>query len=122
MPTLFTERLPLAQVFANLISNGIKHNPRRDGQIVISVTEHTDFYEFTVTDNGLGIAPEFHEKVFVMFQTLEPRDTVENTGVGLAIVKKIIEDKGGTISLESDLGQGATFRFTWSKRLMGQGD
>ncbi|HAA29820.1 MAG TPA: histidine kinase [Cyanobacteria bacterium UBA8553] len=121
MPTLFTERLPLAQVFANLISNGIKHNPRRDGQIVISVTHKTDFYEFTVTDNGLGIAPEFLEKVFVMFQTLEAPDTVENTGVGLAIVKKIIEDKGGTISLESNLGQGATFRFTWPKQLMGQG-
>lgn len=121
MPTLITEQLPLEQVFANLISNGIKHNSRRDGQIVISVTEKTDFYEFAVADNGPGIAPEFHEKVFVMFQTLEPRDKVENTGVGLAIVKKIIDDKGGTISLESEQGQGATFRFTWPKQLMGQG-
>ena len=119
MPTLITERLPLEQVFANLISNGIKHNHRSDGQIVISVAEQTDFYEFFVADNGPGIAPEFHEKVFVMFQTLKARDTVENTGVGLAIVKKIIEDKGGTISLDSDLGQGATFRFTWSKQLQG---
>lgn len=121
MPTLITERLPLEQVFANLISNGIKHNPRRDGQIVISVMEQTEFYEFAIADNGPGIAPEYHEKVFVMFQTLEARDTVENTGVGLAIVKKIIEDKGGTISLESALSQGATFRFTWPKQLIGQG-
>ncbi len=121
MPTLMTERLPLEQVFANLISNGIKHNNRPDGQIVISVAEQTDFYEFAVADNGRGIAPEFHEKVFVIFQTLEARDKVENTGVGLAIVKKIIEDKRGTIYLESQLGRGATFRFTWPKQPMGRG-
>jgi len=121
MPMLMTERLPLEQVFANLISNGIKHNHRPDGQIVISVEEQTDFYEFAVADNGPGIAPEFHDKVFVIFQTLQPRDTVENTGVGLAIVKKIIEDKGGTIALESQPNQGATFRFTWPKQSMGRG-
>ena len=119
MPTLITERLPLEQVFANLISNGIKHNHRPDGQIVISVEDQTDFYEFAVADNGPGIPPEFHEKVFVMFQTLQARDTVENTGVGLAIVKKIIEDQGGTISLKSERDQGATFRFTWAKQPMG---
>ena len=118
MPTLWIERVPLAQVFANLISNGIKHNHRTDGQIVISANEQTDDYEFAVSDNGPGIAPEFHEKVFVMFQTLESRDQAENTGVGLAIVKKIIEDKGGTISLESNRGQGATFRFRWPKHPM----
>ena len=121
MPTLITERLPLEQVFANLISNGIKHNHRPDGQIVISVEDQPDFYEFAVADNGPGIPPEFHEKVFVMFQTLQARDTVENTGVGLAIVKKIIEDQGGTISLKSERDQGATFRFTWAKQPMGQG-
>lgn len=118
MPTLWTEQLPLEQVFANLISNGIKHHPRPDGQIVISVQEYAHYYEFAVTDNGLGIAPEFHDKVFVMFQTLEPRDKVDNTGVGLAIVKKIIEDKGGTITVESARNQGATFRFTWPKQPM----
>lgn len=121
MPTLWTERLPLQQVFANLISNGIKHNLRLDGRLVIRATEQTDFYEFSVADNGAGIAPEFHEKVFVMFQTLEARDKVENTGVGLAIVKKIIEDKGGTISLNSEEGKGATFHFTWPKHPMERG-
>jgi PAS domain S-box-containing protein len=121
MPTLWTQRLPLEQVFANLISNGIKHNPQRNGRIAIWVAEQTDFYEFAVADNGSGIAPEFHEKVFVIFQTLEARDKVENTGVGLAIVKKIIEDKGGTISLDSDQGRGATFRFTWPKYPMERG-
>jgi|GEM_PF-753274 len=120
MPKLITERLPLAQVFANLISNGIKHNHCPDGQIVISAAEKNDFYEFTIADNGPGIAPEFKEKVFVIFQTLEARDKLENTGVGLAIVKKIIEDKGGKIYLESQRSQGATFRFTWPKQLMEQ--
>jgi PAS domain S-box-containing protein len=121
MPTLWTERLPLEQVFSNLISNGIKHNHRPNGQLVISVEEQTNFYEFIVADNGSGIAPEFHEKVFVMFQTLTSPDKTENSGVGLAIVKKIIEDKGGTISLESEPGQGARFRFTWPKPPMEKG-
>ncbi|HEY9609908.1 PAS domain S-box protein [Allocoleopsis sp.] len=118
MPTLWTERVPLEQVFANLISNAIKYNHRPDGHIVISANEQTDGYEFAVSDNGPGIAPEFHEKVFVIFQTLEPRDKVESTGVGLAIVKKIIDDKDGTLSLESEPGQGSTFRFTWPKKPM----
>lgn len=115
MPTLITERLLLEQVFANLISNAIKHNKRKQGQVVISVKEQTDFYEFAVADDGAGIAPEFHEKVFQIFQTLEARDKAENTGVGLAIVKKIIEDKGGKIYLDSQLDQGAKFYFTWPK-------
>ncbi|NET55619.1 MAG: PAS domain S-box protein [Symploca sp. SIO2E6] len=120
MPRFITERLPLEQVFANLISNAIKHNHHSHGKVVIYLAETTDCYEFAIADNGPGIAPEFHERIFVMFQTLEARDKVENTGVGLAIVKKIIEDKGGTISLESQRAQGATFRFTWPKQSMEQ--
>lgn len=115
MPTLLTERLPLEQVFTNLIGNAIKHNPQMDGQVTISVQNLEDFYEFAVADNGLGIAPHYHEKVFVMFQTLEARDKVENTGVGLAIVKKIIENQGGSIHVESQIGEGAKFYFTWPK-------
>ncbi|NER23098.1 MAG: PAS domain S-box protein [Symploca sp. SIO1C2] len=120
MPKFITERLPLEQVFANLISNAIKHNHHTEGTVVIALAETTDFYEFAIADNGPGIAPEFQEKIFVMFQTLEARDKIENTGVGLAIVKKIIEDKGGTIVVESQRSQGATFRFTWPKQSMEQ--
>jgi len=115
MPILVTERLPLEQVFTNLISNAIKHHPRQDGKVTISVQDQKSFYEFAVTDDGAGIAPQYHEKVFGIFQTLEARDKTENTGIGLAIVKKIIEGQGGTIRLESHEGQGATFCFTWSK-------
>lgn len=118
MPTLRTERLPLQQVFANLISNAIKHNPHVDGKVTISVQDQSNFYEFAVADNGPGIASEYHEKVFAIFETLQARDTVENTGIGLTLVKKIVETQGGTIWVESQAGKGATFRFTWSKSVL----
>lgn len=116
MPTFVTEKLPLQQVFSNLISNAIKHNRNESGHVNISVKELDDFYEFAVADDGPGIAPQYHEKVFVIFQILEARDKVENTGIGLSLVKKIVEGQGGTISLESAEGEGATFRFTWPKQ------
>ena len=116
MPTFVTERLSLQQVFANLISNAIKHNRSESGHVKISVKELEDFYEFSVADDGPGIAPQYHDKVFVIFQTLEARDKVENTGIGLSLVKKIVEGQGGSISLESAEGEGATFGFTWPKQ------
>jgi light-regulated signal transduction histidine kinase (bacteriophytochrome) len=115
MPTLITESLLLEQVFSNLISNGIKHNEKEKGNIEISVRELDEYYEFAVTDDGVGIAPTDREKIFVIFQTLTARDTKENTGIGLSIVKKIIENQDGKIWLESELGQGSTFYFTWHK-------
>ncbi|MUL37415.1 PAS domain-containing protein [Gloeocapsopsis dulcis] len=115
LPRLRTQKLPLFQVFSNLISNAIKHHNRHDGKIAISATDKGDFYEFTIADDGPGIASAYHDKVFGIFQTLEARDKVENTGVGLAIVKKIVESQGGRIYLVSQEGQGATFCFTWSK-------
>ena len=115
MPTFTTERLPLQQVFSNLISNGIKHHNRQNGKLDISVADFGQSYQFTVTDDGPGIAPEFQEKVFTIFQTLKARDTVENTGIGLSIIKKTVESHGGSIHLESQVGQGAKFQFTWPK-------
>ncbi|MBV8885655.1 MAG: PAS domain S-box protein [Chroococcidiopsidaceae cyanobacterium CP_BM_RX_35] len=113
LPTLVTERLLLEQVFTNLIGNAIKHHPRTDGRVQISAQKQSKFYEFAITDDGAGIAPQYHERVFGIFQTLEARDKSENTGIGLAIVKKIVESQGGTVWLESQEGEGATFRFTW---------
>lgn len=115
MPTFLTERLPLEQVFTNLINNAIKHHHQLQGQVSISVQDQGEFYEFTVADDGPGIPPQYHEKVFAIFQTLEARDTVESTGIGLSLVKKIVESKGGTIWLESQAGQGAIFKFAWPK-------
>ncbi|XZN89255.1 MAG: PAS domain S-box protein [Microcoleus sp.] len=116
MPTFVAQRLLLQQVFSNLISNAIKHHRSPTGHITISVEDIGDFYKFAVADDGPGIAAQYHEKVFVIFQTLEARDRVENTGIGLSLVKKIVENQGGIISLESAEGEGATFRFTWPKQ------
>jgi PAS domain S-box-containing protein len=113
MPTFITKRMLLAQVFSHLISNAIKHHPRSHGQIEISAFDKGKYYEFAVTDDGSGIALEYREKIFVIFQTLKARDVQENTGIGLSIVKKILETEGGEIFVESDLGKGTTFRFTW---------
>lgn len=117
MPTLKTDRLGLQQVFSNLIGNAIKHHDRSNGQVWIDCTtlEASNSYEFTVRDDGPGIDPQFHDKVFTIFQTLVPRDKLESTGIGLSLVKKIVEHRGGTIQLESQPNQGATFRFTWQE-------
>ncbi len=115
MPTLTTQRLPLEQVFSNLIGNAIKHHPRLDGKVQISFQDKGKSCEFTIADNGKGIAPEYHEKIFGIFQTLEARDRSENTGIGLAIVKKIVENYGGRIKIASQEGNGASFSFTWNK-------
>ena len=115
MPVLVPEIAPLQQVFSNLISNAIKHSDRAQDKVTISAQEQDDFYQFSVADNGKGIDPKYHDRIFNIFQTLEARDTKESTGIGLAIVKKVVENQGGTITLESELDQGATFRFTWKK-------
>ncbi|MDJ0679524.1 MAG: PAS domain S-box protein [Xenococcaceae cyanobacterium MO_167.B52] len=115
MPTLVTEITPLNQVFSNLLANAIKHSDCNNGRITISVTEQADCYEFSVGDNGKGIAPQYHEKIFTIFQTLEARDVKESTGIGLAIVKKAVENQGGTVKVESNVGAGATFTFSWRK-------
>ncbi|MBU7582580.1 MAG: PAS domain S-box protein [Nostoc sp. TH1S01] len=116
MPNLITKRMPLQQVFTNLIENAIKHHSRLDGQVKISVTDQGSYYKFTVADDGPGIAPEYQQKVFTIFQTLTERDRQEGTGIGLAIVKKIVETEGGTITLDSQSGLGSSFHFTWMKQ------
>jgi PAS domain S-box-containing protein len=116
MPTLTTRGLLLRQVFANLLSNAIKHHDRPDGHIQVAVEDKGWFYEFSVCDDGPGIASEHHDRIFGIFQTLVARDVKESTGIGLSIVKKIVETEGGKITLESELGQGTTFRFTWLKQ------
>ncbi len=115
MPCFATLRVHFGQVFGNLLSNAIKYRARDDGCVTLSVVEKGEFYEFSVADDGCGIAPEHHEKVFVIFQTLASRDRTDSTGIGLTLVKKIVEGAGGKITLESEEGHGATFRFTWPK-------
>ncbi|GHA71878.1 sensor histidine kinase [Pontibacter akesuensis] len=115
LPTLHTIRIQLQQVFSNLISNAIKYHDKDHGVISVRHHETEDFHVFSVADDGPGIEPAYHERIFVIFQTLQERDAVESTGVGLAIVKKIVEWQGGSIWVASQPGQGATFTFTWPK-------
>ena len=115
MPKLLATRTPLETVLRNLINNAIKHHDRADGHVHIVAEEHDDFVEFCVIDDGPGIHPQYHERIFELFQTLKPRDQVEGSGMGLAIVKKTVENYGGSITVESTEGEGATFRFTWPK-------
>ncbi|RDC63544.1 sensor histidine kinase [Adhaeribacter pallidiroseus] len=116
LPELITARVYLEQVFVNLISNALKYHHQPEGTILIKYAELLDTHQFTVTDDGPGIAAAYHERIFVIFQTLQERDAVESTGVGLAIVKKIIEQQGGKIILKSNVGQGSSFIFTWPKK------
>jgi PAS domain S-box-containing protein len=116
LPTIATRRLLLEKVFLNLIDNAIEHHPSPHGTVKISAVDCGDRYKFVVADDGQGIESQYHERIYNIFQTLQARDTHESTGVGLAIVKKIVETEGGTVQLESSLGQGATFSFTWLKR------
>ena len=115
LPDVWAERVYIEQVFSNLISNAVKHNRSEDPWIEVSGTERDTYYEFSVSDNGPGIEKAYFDKIFVIFQTLQERDAFESTGVGLAIVKKIIDDHKGTIRVESELGKGTTFVFTWPK-------
>jgi signal transduction histidine kinase len=124
----------LKQVFSNLIDNAIKYHTspgktllvpsvvevreRTNGKVEILVKDQESFWQFMVVDNGPGVAPEHHQKIFGMFQTLvKSSDATKETGIGLAIVKKIVESQGGSIWVESEVGQGSTFSFTWPKTL-----
>jgi PAS domain S-box-containing protein len=114
-PTISTERLLVQQVLMNLIGNAIKHADRKDAAIEVTSQRVGQFYEFSVRDNGPGIPPEYHDRIWGIFQTLEARDRVEGAGIGLALVKKIVESQGGRVWVESAPGKGATFRFLWRK-------
>lgn len=115
LPTLETERLKLEQIFTNLISNSVKYTPQPNGHITVSCRELADHYEFSVKDDGIGIDPEYHDKIFEIFQTLREKDEKESTGIGLAIIKKIIDEHQCRIWVKSTAGNGAEFIFTWPK-------
>jgi PAS domain S-box-containing protein len=115
IPEIKIARILFEQIFTNLISNAVKYNDKPIGKIECLYESLTGFHQFTIKDNGPGIAKEYHEKVFKVFQTIEARDKKESTGVGLSIVQKIVEEKGGTIRIKSEEGEGASFIFTIPK-------
>jgi PAS domain S-box-containing protein len=122
LPTIHTARAPLEQVLSNLIGNAIKHHDRHDGRIAVKLRDLDQQWEFTVADDGPGIEPEFHERIFRMFHTLKSRDELEGSGMGLALVKKLVEQWGGRVYVHSHrgavsgpAGRGTSFIFTWPK-------
>lgn len=115
LPVLVTERVLLQQVFANLISNAFKYHHTGKGNVWVDINEKSEtHYTFCVKDDGPGIPPQHQEKVFAIFQRLiRDSSKTPGSGIGLATVKKIVEDKSGNIWIESDTGKGTTFFFTW---------
>ncbi len=116
LPTIECEPTRIMQVFENLLSNAVKYMDKPNGQIKVGYVEDDSFLKFSVSDNGPGIEEKHFEKIFQIFQTLSPRENSESTGVGLTIIKKIVELYGGKIWVESTVGEGSTFFFTLPKQ------
>ena len=116
LPTIVCEQIRMKQVFQNLISNAVKYIDKPAGLITIGCTDEGDYWKFSVTDNGPGIEERYFEKIFRIFQTLATKEADQGTGMGLAIVKKIVESYGGRVWVESKAGQGSTFAFTLPKQ------
>lgn len=115
LPTIQTERMKFQQVVSNLVSNAFKHNDKENPELTINYRDAEEFHVFSFQDNGPGIESQYFEKIFVIFQTLQARDTFESTGVGLAIVKKIMDEIGGKVLVESTLGEFCRFDVYWPK-------
>lgn len=112
LPTVVIEPTRIQQVFQNLLSNAIRYMDKSEGRIRIACQREGGMWKFSVSDNGPGIKQQHFSKIFQLFQTLAPRDRVESSGVGLALVKKIVEMYGGQVWVESTLGEGSAFFFT----------
>jgi len=115
LPTFATFKAPFEQVVRNLLSNAVKHHHKDLGNITITCQEQHEYYQFSIADDGPGIALDYQQDIFKMFKTLKPRDETEGSGMGLALIKKIVEHYSGRVSLESEEGVGSTFTFTWPK-------
>ena len=115
LPTIQGEATRIQQVFQNLISNAVKYSDKDKGNVVIDVVEDSNDWTFSITDNGRGIKKDDFEKIFQIFKTVQPSDSIDSTGVGLSIVKKIVERNEGKIWVESEIGKGSTFYFTIPK-------
>ena len=116
LPVVFRDSIRMEQVFQNLIGNAVKFMDKGEGIIKVGCADEGAYWKFSVSDNGPGIDKKYHDKIFRIFQTLTPRDAHESTGIGLTLVKKIINLYGGSVSVESETGRGTTFFFTLPKK------
>ena len=112
LPVVHYEKTRFRQVFSNLIGNAIKYMDKPQGEIHIGCMQDGNYWKFFVKDNGPGIDEKYYDLVFQIFQTLHARDDIEGTGIGLSIVKKIVETYGGKVWIESELGKGSILYFT----------
>ncbi len=112
LPEIMCERTRISQVFQNLLSNAVKYMDKPEGVIKIGCLQDGDFLKFSVADNGPGIEEKHFDRIFKVFQTLNRRDDIDSTGIGLTVAKKIINIYGGDIRVESEVGKGSTFYFT----------
>jgi light-regulated signal transduction histidine kinase (bacteriophytochrome) len=116
LPTIVNDETQIRQVFQNFITNAIKYNDKKEGLVEISARDLDTYWEFCISDNGPGILPQYHEKIFQIFQTLQRRDDFESTGIGLAIVSKIVKNNFGQVRVDSDKAEGVKFYFTIKKK------
>ncbi|MDE1153287.1 MAG: GAF domain-containing sensor histidine kinase [Micavibrio sp.] len=114
--TMKLPRMPLQRVFSNLINNAAKHHDKPSGNVTVTAHEEANAYIFTVADDGPGVAADYREKIFEMFQTLKPRDKIEGSGMGLPIVRKLLAAHGCTVRVEPGTSRGAAFVFNWPKK------
>ena len=114
MPMVMADGTQIGQLFQNILANGLKFRGEKPPRLSLAVAREdgTDFWRFSVTDNGIGIEPQYFERVFVIFQRLHAKERYAGTGIGLAICKKIVERHGGKLWVESKPGEGTTFLFT----------
>ncbi len=117
LPVVECERTRILQVFENLLSNAVKYMDKPQGKISIGCVEEDGFWKFSVTDNGPGIEEKHFERIFQIFQTLSPKDEFKSTGIGLTLIKKVVELYGGKVWVQSKPGKGSTFFFTFPKKI-----
>src|SRR5690606_21446180 len=115
LPIIHTDKVMFQHLLQNFLTNGLKFQKQNPPRLHVSAKETADEWWFSVKDNGIGIRPEYSEKIFLPFKRLHTRSEYEGTGIGLAICKKIVERQGGRIWVESEEGHGATFTFTLPK-------
>jgi len=117
LPTIFADESQMVQLFQNLIDNAIKFRSKKTPEIHIGIEEKKTEWTFSVTDNGIGIDPQYKDRIFVIFQHLHRKEEYTGTGIGLSLCKRIVERHGGKIWVESELGKGSTFYFTIPKKI-----